>query len=150
VRGVEALAEATRAEDIVDGFREKTVALLWGLTGKWGLGGLIDWEDVKRETRRLWKSVDVEDCDEDDEGFGLWKARLTAWVSAIAARRGLEVKNLTTSFADGRVYEAVVDEYEPHLHPQRSVSQSPAKASLNERLVRLGCSSQFGKFPLHF
>ena len=53
VRGMESLVRNIGAEDIVDGFREKTVALLWGLTGKWGLGGLLDWEEVQRETRRL-------------------------------------------------------------------------------------------------
>jgi abnormal spindle-like microcephaly-associated protein len=146
VRGMDSLIRDIRAEDIVNGFREKTVALLWGLTGKWGLGGMLDWGDVHREIRRLSKSCQLEHeeyLDDSEEGFEVHKARLKAWASAVACNNGLEVRNLSTSFSDGRVFSAIVEEYATYLD---DTSQDRAhNLLLHERLQRLGCSGQFGK-----
>lgn len=149
VRGLETLVENIQAEDVVDGFREKTVALLWGLSGNWGLGGLIDWNDVQRETRRLSKArskdaeEEHEEHDEVKEGFESHKLRLKSWASAVASRKGLKVVNLTTSFSDPRVFEAIVDEYEPFLRGYQKDDAPPLP--LHQRLAKLGCSAQFGK-----
>lgn len=140
-----------KAEDIVDGFREKTVALLWGLVSKWGLGSLIDWVDVRREIQRLGGTV----SDDSEEEYGnpgddlaTHKILLKEWASAAAAHQGLSAHNLTTSFADGRVYEAIVDQYETFLE-QSNVSTfglaTKANRQLSYRLTNIGCSSQFGK-----
>lgn len=150
VRGIESLVKDIQAEDIVDGFREKTVALLWGLSGKWGLAGLIDWNDLRRESRRLsasgLDSVEDDFDESSDEGFEGYKARLKAWASAVAGQRGLEVNNLTTSFSDGKVFEAIVDEYEQYL--PNSAEDTSQGLPLHDRLALLGCSSQFGKQQL--
>ena len=150
VRGMGSTVQDIKAEDIVDGYREKTVALLWGLVGKWGLGSLIDWEDVRRETRRLNQSNDIEDdcSDQDDEdepaqdlGYQGQKRLLKSWAEAIAVTRKIPVKNLTTSFADGRIFEAILNEYQPYLvGPHNSL---PPSASLSQKLTALGCSKQF-------
>ena len=146
VRGLDSLVRDTRAEDIVDGFREKTVALLWSLTGKWGLGSLLDWDDVQREIRRISKASQVEledDCDDFDQGFEGHKMRLKAWATAVARSRGLQVKNLSTSFSDGKVFQAIIEEYAWYLD---NCSQDQVRSlPLHERLERLGCSRQFGK-----
>jgi len=146
VRGMESLVRDIGAEDIVDGFREKTVALLWGLTGKWGLGGLLDWKEVQRETRRLSKTSHLEYgewFDDFDEGFEGHKMRLKAWASAVASRHGLQVKNLSTSFSDGKVFQAIVDEYSPYL--RHTPGGESHDLLLHEKLEKLGCSGQFGK-----
>ena len=146
VRGMDSLVRDIRAEDIVNGFREKTVALLWGLTGKWGLGGLLDWADVQRETRRISKvnHLEIEDHFEDfDKGFEGHKMRLKAWATAVARSRGLHVKNLSTSFSDGKAFQAIVEEYARYLVDTPG-DQAPSML-LHERLERFGCSGQFGK-----
>jgi abnormal spindle-like microcephaly-associated protein len=151
IKGVGKMVEDITAEHIVDGFREKTVALLWGLASKWGLGSLTDWADLKREIRRLGGTLDEVDEDEEDE-LSQHKSLLKEWAAAAAAaaKKGLQVKNLTTSFADGRAFEAIVDEYEPYLPVFASKTSSDSLASkkkrnLSERLSALGCSAQFGK-----
>jgi abnormal spindle-like microcephaly-associated protein len=143
---VESLVRDISADDIVNGFREKTVALLWGLTGKWGLGSLLDWADIQHETRRLSKSRRhwCGDCfDDSDEGCEKHKTRLKAWASAAACKHGLEVKNLSTSFSDGKVFLAIVDEYSPYL--DSAPGARAQDALLHEKLERVGCSRQFGK-----
>ena len=156
LKGVVSMRKLTTditAEDVVDGFREKTVALLWGLTGKWGLGGLIDWNDAQREITRLHRrlprserfaheeeQLDIHWC---EAGFETHKTLLKRWATAVGATRNLRIKNLTTSFADGKAFEAIVDEYEQYLL-DRSLRDRPP-ASLEERLTRLGCSHQFAQ-----
>lgn len=150
VKGVSDLVQDIKAEDVVDGYREKTVRLLWGLTSKWGMGGLVDWKDVEREIKRLCRvenaSVDVELLDrldeEEEEGYGRYKILLQTWAQAIASSRGLSVRNLTTSFADGQVFRAIVDEYEPFLVGN---DKGTVSTKLSDRLKRLGCSDQFGR-----
>jgi abnormal spindle-like microcephaly-associated protein len=148
VQSMRSIVQGISAEDIVDGFRERTVALLWGLTGKWGLAGLIDWKDVRSEISRFQRKrdddgefLDQEEMQDLAGSFSGYKTLLKAWARAVAVSRGLRVTNLTTSFADGRVFEAVVDEYQRHM-PSKSASPN-GKKSLQDRLASLGCSAQF-------
>jgi len=147
VKGMAGLVQNVQAEDIVDGFREKTVKLLWGLTSKWGLGALIDWHDVGREIKRLCRITGDYDNDffhaigdEDEYDHVRYKGLLKAWAQAVASKKGLVVKNLTTSFADGRVFEAIVDEYEGYINHHNALDEGQ---HLSGRLRRLGCSEQF-------
>ena len=156
IRGVGQIAENLSAEDIVDGHREKTVALLWSLVGKWGLDALVDFEALSKETRRLSRlDRAVSDVDEDDEQYleGLEKHTylLKAWARTIACRSGIRVLNLTTSFADGRVFGTIVDEYRPYL-PQDKASQranvTDKRGQLDAKLKEIGCSASFGKWNM--
>lgn len=150
VKSMRKIVEGISADDVVDGFQEKTVAILWGLTGKWGLGGLIDWRDVCSEISRFRrrKSDHESDLLDDDEledlshSFTGYKTLLRAWAAGVASSRGLKVNNLTTGFADGKVFESLVDEYETYV-PLKDLGPVVRKASLQERLARLGCSTQF-------
>ncbi|KAI9771871.1 MAG: hypothetical protein M1840_001641 [Geoglossum simile] len=162
VRGGTANHRGVKAEEIVDGHREKTVGLLWGLVSKWGLGTLIDWGELRKEVRRLrlqekrGKGAGIAnqgECDEseDDEGeaefmHGLERHTylLRRWASAIARLHGKKVTNLTTSFADGVIFEKIVDEYEVYF-PFQQQQQQHAQ-SLEGKLRRLGCSHYFCEF----
>lgn len=148
-----------KPEDIIDGHREKTVGLLWGIVGTWGLemgvGGLVDWSELRKEIERLKKerrkaqirdggAVEVlsDEDEERDEERG-YVALLKGWARCIAGRKGLRVENMTTSFADGRVFGAIVGEYEGYFVKKGVRAQGRAK--LEERLKELGCSAYFGK-----
>lgn len=165
VKGVGVIAQDIRAEDIVDGYREKTIALLWGLVGKWGLGGLVDWDDVRKEIirlkRKLVSQFGKENSEEDsenevdfDEGYERHAFLLKQWASLLARLKGLRLDNLTTSFADGKIFGSIVDEYEGYIIGSSSSvgrgestagNENPSNVSLDSRLRALGCSAQFGK-----
>jgi abnormal spindle-like microcephaly-associated protein len=173
IKGVGIIAQGVRAEDIVDGYREKTIALLWGLVGKWGLAGLLDWDDVRKEILRLKRKAaslvgersdgDEESSENDgdfNEGYESHASVLTRWASLLAQLKGLHLDNLTTSFADGKIFESIIEEYEGYILEKggntSTVSQEGSApgdskrrtASLKSRLQALGCSSQFGKSEL--
>ena len=154
VSSVSGFIQDVSPEDIMHGHREKTLALLWGLVSHWGMHSLIDWQDVKEETQRLLpKSTIIVSIEEDT---GEEERRIPAtpspraqnrflkeWASAIAVKSSLTMKNLTTSFADGKIFGCIVDEYQPYLTGSSTVSQSPK--SLQAKLRTLGCSPSFGE-----
>nr|KMM70409.1 hypothetical protein CPAG_06721 [Coccidioides posadasii RMSCC 3488] len=159
IRGVGVIVKDIRPEDIVDGYREKTIALLWGLVGKWGLHGLLDWEDLKREISRLKTKLSQMQHDnhatreEEQAEFDNEHERetflLRRWASCLAGLKGLRLDNMTTSFADGKIFESIVDEYEVLINHESTMAedmvegQEGQKSSLAQRLHRLGCSAQF-------
>lgn len=152
VIGIDAIVKDINAEHIVDGYREKTMALLWVLVGKWGLAGMLDWNDVKSEIVRLQRKLALG----QDHQFNVDKLHdfelvshedlLIKWASSLARLKGLQLDNLTTSFADGKIFESIVDEYEVYLlkGTEFSKKQPRAQQGWQSRLQALGCSSQFG------
>jgi len=144
VRHIRSLIGDIQAEDIVDGFREKTIKLLWTIIGRFGLAGILDQNDMKQEIRRLdpTGTYDIDRFDDDtDTDFAQERCEnlLKDWTRAVAVSKGLTVHNFTTSFSDGQVFRAIVDEYEPYLIEQDIGKHQP----LHLRLARLGCSRQF-------
>ncbi|KAL4912021.1 hypothetical protein BDW62DRAFT_195601 [Aspergillus aurantiobrunneus] len=144
------LVSNVRGADVVDGHREKTIALLWGLISNWGLSGLIDMEDLMNEIGHLRQKAtltydpgnlsNTNEQAESDEPAVL----LRQWASLVAQLRGLHPENLTTHLADGRVYECILDEYEAYaLAPSQVFMPPGSKTPLEDRLRALGCSAQF-------
>lgn len=162
VAGINDIAKELSAEHIVDGYREKTIALLWLLVGKWGLAEMLDWDDARNEIVRLQKKLvlcqrnpqrskpeNLEDLVHDTH-----EDLLIKWASALAQLKGLELVDLTASFADGKIFESIICEYECFLlgrqNNSREVSEdvqptTADKGSLQSRLQALGCSTQFGR-----
>ncbi|KAF3480699.1 uncharacterized protein GIQ15_06046 [Arthroderma uncinatum] len=172
IPSIGAIISGIKPEDIVDGYREKTIALLWAIIGKWGLSALVDWDDLKKEIVRLEKQIprldkrlnDYPTSHEQRDTIGMtayYSSLLHRWASCLARLKGLEVSNLTTSLADGRVFASIIDEYEYFIRLVRvkadrttsppspsSITTTTAsvtgdKSALNQRLLSLGCSSQF-------
>ncbi|PSN62597.1 calmodulin-binding protein-like protein Sha1 [Corynespora cassiicola Philippines] len=156
VRGIPIQAVGgIKAEDIVDGHREKTLSLLWALVGKCGLGTLVDWRQIAKETERfreLWyndrDNYSQRNLDSDDdeattelEGLEYHKRLLLSWSRSIARLHGFRVSNLTTSFANPKVLEAIVDTYLPMT--VFSSTQSQTQLSLPAKLKATGCSTSF-------
>jgi abnormal spindle-like microcephaly-associated protein len=149
---VKTIVQGIRAEDIVNGHREKTLALLWALVGKYGLASLVDMEDMKGEIRRLTRhQIDLDAMIDGVEGSSeQCEILLKEWAGALGRLRGIPIGNLTTDFAGQtgyHVFEAIVDEYEAYL-PVNSIVRRGEKGlgGLRFRLQALGCSSQFGLF----
>ena len=160
IYGIGQIAEGLSADDIVDGHREKTVRLLWGLVGKWGLDSLVNFEELSKEIRRLGRSREMHqarihddsDIDEEEEcsleGFERQMFLLKKWSGIIACRHNLRVHNLTTSFADGQVFGKIVDEYQPYITQDKPPEDSIAtgkSSRLDAKLKSIGCSASFGK-----
>jgi abnormal spindle-like microcephaly-associated protein len=147
VRGLAGSAiENVKAEDIVNGHREKTLSLLWALVSKWGLGYLVDWDELKKETINLTKtstySVDTEYTmsaglpDPNQQG-----PLLKEWAAAVCQQRQVVVTNLTTSFSDGRALSAIVSTYADFV--PTTAKKASNKTSTADRLRTLGCSESF-------
>ncbi|EZF85986.1 hypothetical protein H110_03151 [Trichophyton rubrum MR1448] len=162
-----------KPEDIVDGYREKTIALLWVIVGKRGLSTLVDWDDLKSEIARLEKKLGrlsrkqsslppyhVQTTTTDTAAYH--SGLLHRWATCLARLKGSEVSNLTTSLADGHVFMSILDEYEHFIRPgshgvkadketsatasaptKTPTSSTDNKSALRRRLLSLGCSSQF-------
>lgn len=156
IKGSSAIVEKVRAEDIVDGYREKTIALLWALVGKRGLSALVDWNDIRTEICRLKRKA-ISQFGPEQIKFEAWftgkqftevdqhEHLLQHWAGLLAGLRGLQINNMSASFANGQIYESIVDEYEPFItgnQDLRAYGRS-ASISLEKRLGLLGCSSQF-------
>jgi abnormal spindle-like microcephaly-associated protein len=156
VRGLPAQAvHGIRAEDIVDGHREKTLSLLWSLVGKCGLATLVDWRQIVKEIelfRDQWyrsrdgyagRDLDSDNDEETSELEGLeyHKRLLLSWARSIARLQGLRVSNLTTSFSDPRVLETIVDTYLPST--MLNSSATGTKLTLSMKLKATGCSTSF-------
>lgn len=125
------------AKDIIDGHREKTVGLLWTLLTSKGLDLLLDWDLVSRETKRLHKE---EHMTEEEVKKGDYASLLKSWASIIAAKNGLVVRGWM-GFADGKVFDAIVREYQQYLPSRSSSGESPT--TLSEKLKAIGCNSYF-------
>ncbi|KAF2096357.1 hypothetical protein NA57DRAFT_42567 [Rhizodiscina lignyota] len=145
------IAESVTAEDIVDGHREKTLGLLWSLVGKCGLEVLLDWSVLKRELVRLQEKSsidddwsDIMDFDDDDDDPDRFTKMLHTWARSVGKLHGVDIRNLTTAFADGRAFEAIVDEYIQFV-PQAEVLKysSSRRATLSSKLRSIGCSASF-------
>ncbi|EUC39250.1 hypothetical protein COCCADRAFT_21345 [Bipolaris zeicola 26-R-13] len=151
-----AAVSGIRAEDIVDGHREKTLSLLWSLVGKCRLGSLVDWPQLVKETERFrsqwYRARDnfegrVLDSDNEEpettelDGMAYHKRLLLSWSRSVARLHGIRVANLTTSFADPKVLEVIVDTY----LPSNLTSSIPdgSKLGLGAKLKAVGCSASF-------
>ncbi|PYH96384.1 hypothetical protein BO71DRAFT_349254 [Aspergillus ellipticus CBS 707.79] len=156
VKGARRFVKNVRAEDIVDGHREKTIALLWGLVSTLSLSGLVDWAELRKEIQRLKQKAafqhgydqewlqDKQFGETDDEGDEP-TSLLKQWALILAQLKGLRLDNLSTSFSDGKIYESIVDEYEGYVLGGCDEPDDRASSSLEFRLRALGCSEQFAK-----
>ncbi|KAK4896332.1 hypothetical protein LTR27_005855 [Elasticomyces elasticus] len=131
------IANEVTAEDIVNGQREKTLSLLWSLVSAHGLAQLVDWAELAKDVRRVsGNTVDLQEQQED---------LLQAWAAVYGARNGLHISNLTTSFADGKAYDAILEAFADLLPFTRIRPTSTKGTSLEARLRSLGCSTAFIK-----
>ena len=139
--------DGLNADDIVDGHREKSLSFLWSLVSVYGLEYLVDYKELAADVRR---AVDVggypllQTLDQENP-----EKLLQAWATVYGTRSHVRVTNLTTSFADGRAYAAIIEGFSAYIpctgQVRLSGSSTGVKTLLETRLRALGCSSAFKK-----
>ncbi|PIA92142.1 Abnormal spindle-like microcephaly-associated protein [Cercospora beticola] len=122
-------------EDIVNGHREKTLSLLWSLVSNYGLSYLVDWKklaaDIDRVAGHALANLPVSPAEQEE--------LLQQWAAAYATQAGLHVDNLSTSFADGKVYAAILSTFVEKLNVK------PDVPSVLGQLRAVGCSQAFSE-----
>ncbi|KAL3663296.1 hypothetical protein V7S43_011705 [Phytophthora oleae] len=113
------------AKDIVNGHREKTLALLWKLISSFQLQSLVDAETMRREVVNVVKRMSFRAKDffnhqqrnaplihtDEHECYGL----LLEWCRAVCANYNVEVNDFSASFADGKALCYLLHYYHPML-----------------------------------
>ena len=139
------------AVDIVDGHREKTLSLLWSLVSTHGLEQLVNFEDLAADIKRnAIDATDAEAVPKDCSHLSLpqQESLLKKWASTYCARKGVRISNLTTSFADGKAYAAILTSFEEYMDTKsspRSSSSQTSSRDLEAQLHAFGCSTAFTK-----
>ncbi|KAK1824536.1 hypothetical protein LTR12_001128 [Friedmanniomyces endolithicus] len=127
------------ADNVVDGHREKTLSLLWALVSAHGLAQLVDWRELTKDTTRANGTLTTDNIETQEQR----EDALKAWAAAYSAKTGLHISNLTSSFADGKAYKAILDGFADFL-PSTTTTSTPQN-SLESSIQALGCSTAFTK-----
>lgn len=135
-RTAEAVAANTTAETIVNGHRENTLNLLWSLVSSIGLDVLLDKKALISDIIRLeTTSADLDILTID--------TLLQKWAAAYCAPHRINIENLTTSFASGEPYSAIVASFSDFFAP--TDSRASLGGNTASRLHAMGCSEAFVK-----
>lgn len=135
-RTADIIAADITAETIVNGHRENTLNLLWSLVSSIGLDLLLDKKALIADITRQQSTT-------EDIGTLPIDALLQEWASVYCSREAVQVTNLTTSFADGSAYSAIVAAFSHFFAPESS--RSSLGNSTASRLRAMGCSDAFVK-----
>lgn len=141
VRAANVVGDIT-ADDIVSGHREKSLSLLWSLVTVFGLTHLIDCKALAADVQRKAGGA----CNQAQLSIDEPEMLLQEWAAAYANRSEVnKVTNLTTSFADGQAYAAIIDGFSTYMPAGVTTKRSSGdgNATLEARLESLGCSKAF-------
>lgn len=140
------------ADDIVNGHKEKTLSLLWTLVSEYGLAELLDFGELAADIKRTTTvAIDASELELGSDRHQLSQAQqedlLKVWALSRCAPAGITISNLTTSFADGRAYAAILNAFSKYIDIGRTSrsNSSPASQSgtLEAQLRSFGCSNAF-------
>jgi hypothetical protein len=129
---------------VVDGHRVVVLKLLWMLMAHSCFDRLVDVEQIQAETcklERLYLSRSQHTGDSTLNEAPSIKDLLFRWCRALSRSFGREISDLTTSFADGKVFCFVISYYHPLLLRARQIkfttNDLPPRATDQERSVAL-------------
>jgi len=133
------LVDVISNKDIVDGHRQKTLALLWKMIAKWKVSLIVPLADLKDEIHQIksrhgqtassifqtsQRLVQVDEETDLDDHSSMVSSLLLEWCQAIGAHHGVRVVNMTTSMANGLVLCLLVHHYHPKLLPREAISKT--------------------------
>ncbi len=134
------------ADDVVNGHREKTLGLLWSLVSTYGLGQLLDFEELVRNIKRSapWDAESLT-FRSDVLSQQQQESLLKKWACLHCAAQGVRVSNLTTAFSDGQAYSAILRSFASGLSASaHSEHCGPSSDSdVRRHLSSFGCSQAF-------
>lgn len=133
--GLREAASRLTAEDIVNGHREKTLSLLWSLVSTYGLEALLDFRELMRDIQKNSEPGLELPLDQEYLAQHQQEELLQAWATAICAKRGIEIMNFTTSFADGCAYAAIVESFGPFCAPPKENVNAYREASTSTTAI---------------
>ncbi|XP_055077433.1 abnormal spindle-like microcephaly-associated protein [Periophthalmus magnuspinnatus] len=148
------------SRDIVDGHREKTLALLWKIMFAFHVEVILNEDQLKEEICFLRKTLKTKRrlaYLRTDRGLQPSPAKdgtlfehsspkirlLMDWVRAVCSFYTVKVENFTVSFSDGRVLCYLIHHYHPGLVPESSICQSTTQTveSSPRGRLQLDCSN---------
>ncbi|MBN3307145.1 ASPM protein, partial [Amia calva] len=151
---------AIDARDVVDGHREKTLALLWKIIFAFQVDILLDEKQLEEEInflKRTWRTRQelaslrsnhgvVEKTGEggnNDLKSGKKVDLLMEWVNAVCRFYSTKIENFTVSFSDGQVLCYLIHHYHPSYLPLDAISQHTTQTvECGQRgAVGLNCST---------
>lgn len=132
------IAVKATAKEIVDGHRERTLTLLWTLLSHFKVSDLVDTYQLRLEIDAVVKGMTSRAL-ELFERQGPEQEIVLEWCRAVASCYGLEVRNFTTSFADGRVICYLLHYYHPELLSRHDIHSSNAPVLVQQCVRSLGC-----------
>eukprot|EP00127_Corallochytrium_limacisporum_P002885 Clim_evm64s142 gene=Clim_evmTU64s142 len=117
-----------KAEDIVDGHREKTFFVLWTLLLQYKVGSLINEAAIEKEIEYIYSlRNDGEECQtvpEMDLYFRSEKlSAVLRWMKVVCAQYDVVVKNFTSSLSDGRAFSHLIYHYHKESLPFECIQQ---------------------------
>lgn len=129
-----------RAEDIVDGYREKTIDFLWNALEGYGTSKLIDREFLLSEVlqHQSQNALDVSPIIKSTD-YEL----LRRWARVIASAAGDLSHDSNTCFNSSAIFEALIDHYAPSFPIQPGEKPLMACTTLHQKLRSLGASGDF-------
>lgn len=151
-------ASMVTAADIVDGHRERTLALLWAILSRWGLHMLTPTDslqaEIKRHTSHLTHEqlnlIEKSGCFIPATNSPLSLADQTAdllktWAAVICAQHGINITNYTTSFASPATLAAIVSTYAACIPACPHAGRTANASTLSGILRAIGCSDAFAR-----
>ncbi|KAJ0065354.1 hypothetical protein NL108_007574 [Boleophthalmus pectinirostris] len=148
------------SRDIVDGHREKTLALLWKIMFAFHVEVILNEDQLMEEIGFLRKTLKTKRrlaYLRTDRGLKPSPAKdrtlfehnsskirlLMDWVRAVCDFYTVKVENFTVSFSDGRVLCYLIHHYHPSLLPVTSISQNTTQTveSSPRGRLQLDCSN---------
>ncbi|OQR94134.1 abnormal spindle-like microcephaly-associated protein [Achlya hypogyna] len=126
--------------DIVNGHREKTLALLWKLISHFKLAHVVDADLVAAEidrVKRRWSALaaqvysTLQPAGGDADGI---PALLLEWCRVVCANYRLAVHNFTASFADGKVLCLMIHYYHPRLLEKSEIQWTTSDRADRDRI----------------
>lgn len=146
------ITHGVQASEIMDGHREQTVALLWTIVSQFGIGLMVDWDDLRSEIHRL--ELELQDMVPGDSSTttlsisvsantSVYHQTLKRWTTLLANKHGIPISNFSTSFCKTpSPFTAIIKEYLSYMVNSSKQSQEAAQ-SLKEQFKQIGCGSTF-------
>jgi abnormal spindle-like microcephaly-associated protein len=145
----------TKAIDIVNGHRERTIGILWLLLVHYGMSSLVDWCQLQSEVVRCQSKLKTGehprslfvDSDLEASSCRTYWHKLLEWASVCAQLQGVEVSNLTSSFAGPAAFDAIINTYYPlfptHFQSFVELQLPGTRGTASMKLRAIGCSGPF-------